>query len=293
MDEQMKGPTSPDPWGESSPSTSAPTVPTPKEAPDLLDVVRFSLLLYLKNCGAFFFPYFGVGLATILISVLLFPEPFSNLPTGIILVRAIAETLALRVTLASLPIGGTALLALERFRGHRMGLRHALVLGLRRFPSILAATLLLALIILGVLALPLTLYFLGDVGGGFILILVAGGIAVALFASLNFYAPVIMVEGLGPLASLRRSWELSRGRRKALFGVYFAFLILAFVVFIIFNIPMDLSGQNVYVTVVLGAVRTAILAPWFAIAGALAYGLVTSPASPAVERRPAAVDTTA
>ncbi len=292
MDGQEGGPTSPDPRGQPSPST-APTVVPPKEAPDLLDVVRSSLLLYLKNWGVFFFPYLGVGLATILISILLFPEPFSSLPTGIVLARAIAETLALRVTLVSLLIGPTALLALERYRGRGMDLRDALIKGLRRFPTILAATLLLALIIIGVLALPLTLYFLGDVGGGFLLILVAGGIAVALFASLNFYAPVIMLEGLGPLASLRRSWELSRGRRKALFGVYFAFLILAFLVFIIFNIPMDLSNQDIYVTVILGAVRTAILGPWFAIAGALAYGMVVSPASPAVEPRAAGADATA
>lgn len=61
----------------------------------------------------------------------------------------------------------------------------------------------------------------GVVGGLFLLLLGLGTTALTLFliAGLFLYAPVIVIEGLGPIAGFRRCWRLMRNHRARVFGL--------------------------------------------------------------------------
>ena len=155
--------------------------------------------------------------------------PLAAGPTAIILF-AIAS-LFLSGILTSIVTGGMTEYAVRRFRGESMTVQDALQRGVKRFPSILGATLLLYLIVFGLVLSPILLFFpvvvsgAGDpsrvIGALCLLLLgvvVGSVVALWLYVSLSLYAPAIMMEGANAFGGLSRSWRITQGHRWSLFG---------------------------------------------------------------------------
>ena len=210
--------------------------------------------------------------------------PLAAGPTAIILF-AIAS-LFLSVILTSIVTGGMTEYAVRRFRGESMTLQDALQRGVKRFPSILGATLLLYLIVFGLVLSPILLFFpvvvsgAGDpsrvIGALCLLLLgvvVGSVVALWLYVSLSLYAPAIMMEGANAFGGLSRSWRITQGHRWSLFGAILLtqLILLAITVFIVS--PTTLA-RNPIATIAAGAIASGIVGPWLVILSAVAYDLI-------------------
>jgi len=141
--------------------------------------------------------------------------------------------------IGSLVTGGLVFFAVHRHRGARVPLGEALDRGLAKFPRIVGSSLLVGLITLGPLGIPLWLMLwslsLRDVAlllFSFLGFLVALPLTIYLGVALSLWAPPIMLEDARVVPSLRRSWELTRGKRATLFGVTFVIgLLLSVLIF--------------------------------------------------------------
>ena len=96
--------------------------------------------------------------------------------------------------------------AFQAMRGRAVHLGDAIQRGLSRFWSILGLSILVAL----------------GIGIGFLLFIIPG---VMLAVRWSVALPACVVENLGPLASMRRSAELTRGHRWKIFGLFVLFLV--------------------------------------------------------------------
>lgn len=113
------------------------------------------------------------------------------------------------------------LIAAEAYADRSSDWRRSAAAGLRRAVPIIAA-----LIVVGV-----------TVGIGIVLLVVPGVFLVVSFAVV---LPALMIERVGPIASLRRSWNLVSGERWRLFGVGLVLIILVTIVMVIIGIIVGL-----------------------------------------------------
>lgn len=121
---------------------------------------------------------------------------------------------------------------------------------LRRYGALVGVTLLLALVLLAVLALPALLIYgavvtesAGLGAGAAVLAVVAGLGAAFIFVRLSLAYAVVIVEGAGPVIALRRSSRLVRGRYwRTAFTLLLAGVIAGFVAQIV-SLPFTLPGQ--------------------------------------------------
>lgn len=143
-------------------------------------------------------------------------------------------------------IGTLALTHLALRPGASVG--EALQLGARRFIILLAASL-LVFVGFAIAAFPVLLLVGGVAvfaGGGaepspglvLLLALLIGGAAVALWVRLLLISPVVAAEGTGPVAVIRRSWELTRGY----FWRLLAFVLLVLLVFAVVTLVAGAIG---------------------------------------------------
>ncbi len=102
---------------------------------------------------------------------------------------------------------------------------------------------------------------------GFILLVVPGIIlAVMWFVS----TPACVVEQLGPLASMGRSSELTKGHRWKIFGMLLLVVIIGLVISIVIGALLGLTGSPVLVT--LGTLAwTGVWGAFYAIFGVVTY----------------------
>jgi uncharacterized membrane protein len=135
--------------------------------------------------------------------------------------------------------------AFQEMRGRMFDIAEAVRRGLTRFWPIIGLAILVAL----------------GVGIGFILLIVPG---VILAIRWSVALPACVVENLGPLASMKRSAELTKGNRWKLFGVF----LLVLVIIILASIVVGL-----FVGLIVGASALAA-GEIFAVVVAALVGLV-------------------
>jgi Membrane domain of glycerophosphoryl diester phosphodiesterase len=168
--------------------------------------------------------------------------------------------------------------AFQALRGRDFLVGEAVRRGLARFWSIIGVVLLpmLAFIaglivvsLLSVLAVPL-----GVIAGLAFFVLV-----VMFVIRWSAAVPACVVEGLGPVASLRRSAELTRGNRWKIFAVFvliFVIIIIAGIVVFAITAPFALAGAGtgfvgVIIAGLIGLIVSAVYTAYFNIVQALIY----------------------
>ena len=116
--------------------------------------------------------------------------------------------------------------------------------GLRKVLPILAAGILIALLWFA----PILILLVLSAADGFIIFI---GVILLIFIEVSFhwFGAALMIEGLGPMASLGRSWRLVSGERLRLFGVFLVFFIAFFIgagiILLALFVPIGLLGEGV------------------------------------------------
>jgi len=105
-----------------------------------------------------------------------------------------------------------ALVAAEAYAGMSSGWRQSAAAGLRRIIPIVIVTVVAAVLI--------TI--------GFVFILVPG---IFLATSFAVATPALMIERVGPIESLKRSWRLATGERWRIFGAGLSMIVISIIVF--------------------------------------------------------------
>jgi hypothetical protein len=148
--------------------------------------------------------------------------------------------------------------------------------GIRRYPSVLAIFLLQGLVLvllIGIVALTtfLVIGAVGNVGALVALPLLLALVVVFawLYTRWSLAVPVAVIERVGPLRSLRRSWRLTGRRFWWLFGTLLLVQIIATVVGSIAATPFQLVSLGVQSATFLAAIIVSL--------GAVVSGLITTP----------------
>jgi hypothetical protein len=115
---------------------------------------------------------------------------------------------------------------------------------------------------------------------GFVLLIVPGLILITFW---SVGAPAIVVEGIGPVDALGRSWRLVRGDAWAVFGTLLVVLLIVLGIGILLAAIATPIGNGETSTWIASIISTTITAPIFAIAVTVLYydltGGVTPPAA--------------
>jgi hypothetical protein len=136
---------------------------------------------------------------------------------------------ALSILLVAFELGAVSAGALQALRGEKVRLSAMLALGARRFLPMLGMSLLMGLAVLAATCALLVPA----------IILMCGWCAAA---------PALVVERLGPLRALRRSWALTRGRRWAVFaGFLVVVLCVTAVAMTIYQLVAGVLGTVTFV----------------------------------------------
>jgi len=162
-----------------------------------------------------------------------------SLPPLLLVAGVVGQIFTLLVRVGLLRVGAS------RYVGSSTGVGAALREGARRLPAALVNQLLAALIWLAPFlvvaafagaALALENIALGAVAG--VLTLPAAIASIFLYIRLSLSLPALVVEEVGPVAALRRSWQLVRGRWWPIFGtLLLAGLVLSVVTGALAGIP--------------------------------------------------------
>jgi hypothetical protein len=157
----------------------------------------------------------------------------------------------------------------ESLMGRVPDRKSSLKLAFRRAPALLAASLLAGLSSLLAGALFLVVGFLS--GSGWIIFLGAvGAVVVSAFLFIRFYvaAPAVVLERIGPIRGLRRSFRLVRGRWWAMLGLALLSGILSGIIAsIISSIITSLLNA-------IGGNNSDFRFVWQAVGGTISQGLV-------------------
>jgi hypothetical protein len=142
------------------------------------------------------------GVASLILNV---PVTFTNQDSAIAEITvACGIALALYIVLNVLAGAAVVYAAIDDMRGRPVDMSKAWRAALRRFFPVLGVT--AAVVVLAIL--------------GFALIVPAAMVITVLFVAV----PVCLAEGLGPVHSMRRSAQLTKGFRWAIFGLWFTTL---------------------------------------------------------------------
>lgn len=163
---------------------------------------------------------------------------------------SLAVTLLTFVVVEPIVEGAIAHIAATSYLGGRARWQAAAGLALRRSWALIAARLLVTLAVIAAFV-PATALIVGAVAGGSALLGVLGGVLVLLgmlagmlLWSLFVAAPAaIVVEGVGPLAGLRRSARLLRPRLWPVLGIMLLATLVATLVSSVIGFPFSFVGQ--------------------------------------------------
>ena len=150
------------------------------------------------------------------------------------------------------------LVAAEAYAGMSSDWRQSTAAGLRRIVPIVVVT-----VVAGV-----------AIGIGFVVIVVPG---IFLAVSFAVAIPALMIERVGPIESLKRSWRLVSGERWRLFGAGLSMIIIGVIVFgiigaIAFFVLSGLAGMDAGdTTYYLQQIITLLSIPLTAAVGAVLY----------------------
>ena len=280
------------------PPESAPTgyAPPPVRHATTLSIVTETLRIWTKDLLAYLgiFALYGVGaiaitlLTTWAVLGVAYPTTNAFAPLGYTPAFGLPASyayvlLVTPVLMALLGVVFTATVtyyALCKRRGARVPWSEALRTGAARFRSVLVGGVLLAFLATAFAAvddLPYVESTPGQLGLSFfaaecgLLVLLVP--VVFLLVALGLYAPAVMMEGVGAVASLRRSWAVTRGHRLSIFGagLLFGFLVLAANFAAAYS--MTALG-NLIVATAAQLVATAVTGSWSTLMPAVAYELI-------------------
>lgn len=149
--------------------------------------------------------------------------------------------------------------------------REAIDRGARKVPAVIGSALLLVIpltVILAPFVLPILARPTNPPAGASLALLVAVPLLLILACRFLLASTTAVVEGLGPIAMLKRSWELTRGSTAKLYGMFLLFLIATLIVV---SATQLVSGSLIILA--LGRPE-----PWSvaALAGALVVQLATA-----------------
>lgn len=192
--------------------------------------------------------------------------------TAVVIFAGIAGLLALFLTPYLTGVG--CRIAGEAYEGGDPQPGEVLRSTLRRYGALLGVIFLQALVFLLIFALPIGIVVAGVTGGdqG----LVVGGVILALFIlpaaiwlgiRLALATPVVMMEGAGVVAALKRSYELVEGRWWRVFGTLLLAQIITGIVAQIASLPFSIPGELV----------SGWIAVVFTTLGGVLAGVVTTP----------------
>ena len=161
----------------------------------------------------------------------------------------------------------------DEYTGTESTWRDSIRQGVRKMPRIVGAVLLLVLIYVGFV---LAMVVIGAVIGPLVVLIVLVGVVFAAIAvvSVSLFIPALVVEGLSPWASLRRSWGLTRGRRGPILGT---FLLAALITVILSTIVQTVvafpfpASQQIAVSGVASVLVGMVTSPFFATVNAVIY----------------------
>jgi hypothetical protein len=187
--------------------------------------------VFFKNLIPFLF------LGAVLYSpVIFFTHAVAMAPTTTnnLLTFVVHQSLALLAT--AMMMYGT----FQQLRGHHASLGASVAGGLARLFPVLGVGFLVLLCLVGASVPIFVLAYVGlsaGMGTGtFVLVLLYLPVLIAVYCMLWVAIPVAVVEKPGILASLRRSAELTKGYRLAIFGLLFVLVLLLLVVAIVLGI---------------------------------------------------------
>ena len=169
--------------------------------------------------------------------------------------------------------------AISRRRGARVSWPAAFREGIRRYRSVLVGTLLMGVLAFGFVFLaaplvegtaqPASPNLLWAECGLFMYL----AVFLFLLVALLLYAPAIMMEGVGAVASLRRSWSLTRGHRLSILGAAFLIGIILAVVGFATSLPTGLQDDPIAAeAITLGT--NAVTGAWLVLLAAMAYEMI-------------------
>jgi hypothetical protein len=221
------------------------------------NALRFSLLGILA--------YAPLGLAMVGFFRLAFaasppaapPSPDDLPGFGVGLLLAWLATILLMIVQA----GAITHASFQQLRGNRIGLGQAIGAGFRRGLPVVGTGLLMGL---------------GTMVG--MLLLVVPGIVLAVAWCTAI--PAVVVERMGPVAALRRSFALTRGQRWAVFAGFLALHAILYVAMLVVQIPAvfvavataaSSPGTGVLVTVTVSQVLGAVFGSVILVGAAVAY----------------------
>jgi hypothetical protein len=166
-------------------------------------------------------------------SELILPEPAATPSAG----RALLQLTLLLVNIAAGLVGVVAITNLALRPGTSVG--EALRTGLRRFPPLFVASLMIGLGFV-LIAFVVILLFAGAAMEGAVppdprnlppsfsvVILLLTVLGLALWIRFMMVTPVATAEPVGPIGALRRSWALTRGHYWRLLGTFLLLLLVA------------------------------------------------------------------
>ena len=122
------------------------------------------------------------------------------------------------------------LVAAEAYVGIPSDWRRSAAAGLQKIIAIVAATIVVVLVVVA----------------GFVVVLIPG---IFLAVSFAVYAQALMIEKVGPMESLGRSWRLASGERWRLFGAGLSMLVISIIALgiiggILYLVLAELAGLN-------------------------------------------------
>lgn len=250
---QPTGPAWGQPGGWRAPHADAPTPgPVPVRPMTLGELLDAAFKLLRADFGALLLAVGAVVIPTqVLLTVLSAnfstdllatletnPEAFDSvlddvwttLP-GVVLAGVLSEVLLLLAAAAVIRIGAA------RYLGGSERPADALRVAGRRALTLIGSRLLVGLLLFAIVAVPTAVGIVGAATEvtavavvGFVAVVPAVLLAVHLYTAFLLSVPVIMLEGAGAVASLRRSRRLVRGRWWPVFGIFLvANLVVGFV----------------------------------------------------------------
>ena len=174
------------------------------------DIIDASFTVYRKRFG----PMIAIGLLLVFIPFVVsviggctIEGAATACDSAIGWIGNIASQIGMAVATA-----GAVLVAAEAYAGTPSDWRQSAAAGLRRLIPIVVLTVVLIVLI----------------GIGFVLILVPG---IFLATSFAVATPALMIERVGPIDSLKRSWSLATGERWRLFGAGLSMIVISIIVF--------------------------------------------------------------
>lgn len=158
----------------------------------------------------------------------------------------------------------------EVYLGREPDIATIIRLALRRIPSVLGASILVWLLMaVGLAPGGIALALRSFIVGGVLLFL---GAFWCLYVFLRCYAviPALLIEEIGAIDALRRSWALSRQRKGAVFLTYLLIMVIVMLLGAAIGVAA-LVGQSLVLVTVLQGLVNIVTYPLFAIATVLLY----------------------